>query len=58
MTKPGDVGQHFVSGFGPEVRLEDALETEPIFSTLMGEEVEVCRKFIEVNALDVKNLDV
>jgi len=41
-----------------QVRLEDALETEQIFSTLMGEDVEVRRKFIEDNALDVKNLDV
>ncbi len=41
-----------------QVRLEDALETEHIFSTLMGEDVEVRRKFIEDNALDVKNLDV
>jgi len=41
-----------------QVRLEDALETEQIFSTLMGENVEVRRKFIEDNALDVKNLDV
>jgi len=41
-----------------QVRLEDALVTEEIFSTLMGENVEVRRKFIEDNALDVKNLDV
>ncbi|MGA2197227.1 MAG: hypothetical protein ABSH40_18335 [Bryobacteraceae bacterium] len=31
---------------------------EEIFSTLMGEDVESRRKFIEDNALDVKNLDV
>ena len=41
-----------------QVRLEDLLVTEEIFSTLMGENVEVRRKFIEDNALDVKNLDV
>ena len=41
-----------------QVRLEDVLETETIFTTLMGEDVEVRRKFIEDNALDVKNLDV
>jgi DNA gyrase subunit B len=41
-----------------QVRLEDAVESEKIFSTLMGEDVEVRRKFIEENALDVKNLDV
>jgi DNA gyrase subunit B len=40
------------------VRLEDAVQCEEIFSTLMGEDVESRRKFIEENALDVKNLDV
>jgi DNA gyrase subunit B len=38
--------------------LEDAAESEIIFSTLMGEDVESRRKFIEDNALDVKNLDI
>ena len=41
-----------------QVRLEDAVKSEEIFSTLMGEDVESRRKFIEENALDVKNLDV
>jgi DNA gyrase subunit B len=41
-----------------QVRLEDVVESERIFSTLMGEDVENRRKFIEDNALDVKNLDV
>jgi len=40
------------------VKLEDLAETEAIFSTLMGEDVEARRKFIEDNALDVKNLDI
>ena len=40
------------------VKLEDITETETIFSTLMGEDVEARRKFIEENALDVKNLDI
>jgi DNA gyrase subunit B len=40
------------------VRLEDLAETETIFSTLMGEDVDARRKFIEENALDVKNLDI
>jgi DNA gyrase subunit B len=40
------------------VKLEDIAETETIFSTLMGEDVEARRKFIEDNALDVKNLDI
>jgi DNA gyrase subunit B len=41
-----------------KVKLEDVEESEIIFSTLMGEDVENRRKFIEENALDVKNLDV
>src|SRR5271157_4816798 len=41
-----------------EVKLEDIAATEDIFSTLMGEDVELRRKFIEDNALDVKNLDI
>ncbi|HEY6447853.1 MAG TPA: DNA topoisomerase (ATP-hydrolyzing) subunit B [Acidobacteriaceae bacterium] len=41
-----------------QVRLEDIAETETIFTTLMGEDVEARRKFIEDNALDVKNLDI
>ena len=40
------------------VRLEDIAECETIFTTLMGEDVEARRKFIEENALDVKNLDI
>jgi len=41
-----------------QVRLEDLVECEEIFSTLMGEDVESRRKFIEENALEAKNLDV
>jgi DNA gyrase subunit B len=40
------------------VKLEDIAETDHIFTTLMGEDVEARRKFIEDNALDVKNLDI
>ncbi len=40
------------------VKLEDIAECETIFTTLMGEDVESRRKFIEDNALDVKNLDI
>ena len=41
-----------------KVRLEDAVESEEIFSTLMGEDVESRRKFIEENALEARNLDI
>ena len=41
-----------------QVDLRDFAEADPIFSTLMGEDVESRRKFIEDNALDVRNLDV
>jgi DNA gyrase subunit B len=40
------------------VTLEDAVEAHDVFSTLMGEEVEPRRDFIEKNALYVQNLDV
>ncbi len=40
------------------VKLEDLVEAETIFTTLMGEDVESRRKFIMENALDVKNLDI
>ncbi|NNF00167.1 MAG: DNA gyrase subunit B, partial [Pyrinomonadaceae bacterium] len=41
-----------------QVRIEDAIETDNIFTILMGDQVEPRRQFIETNALDVKNLDV
>ncbi len=40
------------------VKAEDIEACEAIFTTLMGEDVEARRKFIEDNALDVKNLDI
>jgi DNA gyrase subunit B len=41
-----------------QIRMEDAVEAEEMFTTLMGESVEPRRKFIEENALYVSNLDV
>ncbi|MCK5200864.1 MAG: DNA topoisomerase IV subunit B, partial [Spirochaetales bacterium] len=41
-----------------QVKLEDEIEADHMFSTLMGEHVEPRRKFIEDNALLVTNLDV
>jgi DNA gyrase subunit B len=41
-----------------KVKLEDAVAAEEIFATLMGENVEMRRKFIEDNALEVVNLDI
>ena len=41
-----------------QVRIDDAVETDEMFTVLMGDQVEPRRKFIENNALDVRNLDV
>ena len=41
-----------------QVRAEDHTEADLMFTTLMGDQVEPRRKFIEDNALEVKNLDV
>jgi DNA gyrase subunit B len=41
-----------------QVRIEDEISADDIFSTLMGDQVEPRREFIEKNALNVTNLDV
>jgi DNA gyrase subunit B len=41
-----------------QVRLDDVVQTDQIFTILMGDQVEPRRQFIEDNALNVKNLDI
>ncbi|MBW1890674.1 MAG: DNA gyrase, partial [Deltaproteobacteria bacterium] len=41
-----------------KVRIVDAVETDEIFTVLMGDEVEPRREFIQNNALEVSSLDI
>ena len=41
-----------------QVRMDDIVQTDQIFSILMGEQVEPRREFIEKNALNARNLDI
>jgi DNA gyrase subunit B len=41
-----------------QVRVDDTVEADDVFSILMGDAVEPRREFIEKHALDVQNLDV
>ncbi|MBA7554660.1 DNA gyrase subunit B [subsurface metagenome] len=41
-----------------QIKLDDVVEADEIFTTLMGDNVPPRRKFIEDNALSVSNLDV
>jgi DNA gyrase subunit B len=41
-----------------QVRIEDAVQANEIFTILMGDQVEPRKEFIEKNALNVRNLDI
>jgi DNA gyrase subunit B len=41
-----------------QVRIEDLVSADDVFTVLMGDQVEPRRQFIERNALNVRNLDI
>jgi DNA gyrase subunit B len=41
-----------------QVKLEDSVQADQVFNTLMGDRVEPRRLFIEAHAQDVRNLDI
>jgi DNA gyrase subunit B len=41
-----------------QVKIEDTLEADQVFTVLMGDQVEPRRKFVEESALNARNLDV
>ena len=41
-----------------QVKIEDSIDADQVFSVLMGDQVEPRREFVESNALNVKNLDI
>jgi DNA gyrase subunit B len=41
-----------------QVKIEDTIDADQVFSVLMGDQVDPRREFVESNALNVRNLDI
>jgi DNA gyrase subunit B len=41
-----------------QVKIEDTIDADQVFSVLMGDQVDPRREFVETNALNVRNLDI